>query len=602
MGKGIVKSIQTKRLRRQVEAALEQGKWEAAKAGAQKLAAAEPESPEAHLLLGLAHMKTQSFSGALACYQRAAKLDPDDAVTWKNLVLAASRSGDAKWAVQGLEALARLEPHDEAHVARLKDLCFRIGRLEKAFQLCQTHGFTTADANAVVRTVNQANRQNKPKVALTLARAMTKLDPKNPKGYALMGATYFRQGDMEHAQACFENALKLDPTNVVAQNNLALVHLRRKQWDKASAVLERLAQTSGADANPEQIANVFSNLAKSYEQQHQLTRARQTYEKMLLVPGAAEQARHKLDSFDMPLAARRGQDAFLAQKRERTADHDDTAPCQQCGAKVERGATFCQNCGAVYGPSRPCTACGSPLPADAKFCSHCGGEQGESDRSCLRCGTANPDPASHCGACGSLLIQAQHLTAKGQAALAQMKQSMALRRVEAALDHCRTMQEAEPESAYPWLGASMVYEAAGRPQQALDACTQAADLAQDDSASISALERLAMLNLFHLNQPGEALHILERAVRRHPQGTHWLYLIGIAHARLGQVDEALQAYRQMAEDPRYALLAQAAASDLLASQGHADAAMGYCCRVLHPLDPDRRAEPDAADGGQRPSR
>ncbi len=586
MAKGIFKSMQGKRLRRQVQAALEQGRWDEARTAAEKLVGVEPHEAEARVLLGLSKARSKDFAGALAAFEQAAKLDPDNALTWKNLVLAASRAGSAKWAMKGLEELVRLEPNDMAHVARLKDLCFRVGQLDKALQLCKAHGFNAADVNAIVRAANHANKSGKPKVALALASALTKLDAQNPKGYTLLGSTYFQSGDLAKAQQCYEKAISIDPGNAVAQNNLALVFLRQKQWDKASAILEKLAQNQAGDVASEQAANVLTNLAKSYEQQNQLKRAQLTYQRMLNIEGAAEAAKRQLDKFDMPLAARRTQEDLLAAKLERTDRHDDMTLCRECGAKVERGATFCQSCGAVYGPSKPCPSCSAPLAVDAKFCCNCGAELAGIERTCLLCSAANPEGASHCGACGAFLIDAGHVAEANAQEFQELKQCMALRRVEDALNHCRTMQQAEPQSPFPWLAAAMVYEAANRPQQALQACTQAAELAADGPASAAALERLAMLRLFHFNQPAEALQALDTAMRRHPGSHHWLYLIGLAHARLGQVDEAIRAFRQLSEDPRYELLAQATAGETFAAHGSAERAMGYCSRVLHPTTED----------------
>lgn len=47
--------------------------------------------------------------------------------------------------------------------------------------------------------------------------------------------------------------------------------------------------------------------------------------------------------------------------------------CQSCGYENERGAVFCQNCGAkLLNQKKRCGYCGSELGDDVKYCPDCG--------------------------------------------------------------------------------------------------------------------------------------------------------------------------------------------------------------------------------------
>lgn len=53
--------------------------------------------------------------------------------------------------------------------------------------------------------------------------------------------------------------------------------------------------------------------------------------------------------------------------------------CPSCGADVQAGAAFCQNCGAALprpepapAQGRTCPVCGQSVGADNVFCNHCG--------------------------------------------------------------------------------------------------------------------------------------------------------------------------------------------------------------------------------------
>ncbi|MBR1760873.1 MAG: zinc ribbon domain-containing protein [Schwartzia sp.] len=45
--------------------------------------------------------------------------------------------------------------------------------------------------------------------------------------------------------------------------------------------------------------------------------------------------------------------------------------CKSCGAKLQPGSRFCENCGAKI-TLRFCENCGARLPEGAKFCENCG--------------------------------------------------------------------------------------------------------------------------------------------------------------------------------------------------------------------------------------
>jgi predicted amidophosphoribosyltransferase len=45
------------------------------------------------------------------------------------------------------------------------------------------------------------------------------------------------------------------------------------------------------------------------------------------------------------------------------------ALCRQCGASVEAGDRFCEECGC---PLLSCPSCGEPVNAGKKFCRSCG--------------------------------------------------------------------------------------------------------------------------------------------------------------------------------------------------------------------------------------
>ena len=66
----------------------------------------------------------------------------------------------------------------------------------------------------------------------------------------------------------------------------------------------------------------------------------------------------------------------IAQYTQQISEIRGIRRCGNCGAELQRGATFCSSCGTkaepVDGAARVCAFCGMELEADAKFCPGCG--------------------------------------------------------------------------------------------------------------------------------------------------------------------------------------------------------------------------------------
>lgn len=78
----------------------------------------------------------------------------------------------------------------------------------------------------------------------------------------------------------------------------------------------------------------------------------------------------------------------------------ETVTCTSCGAKLNAGAKFCNECGKEVIPAGMivCPHCKAKLPAGAKFCNECGGRIA---RVCVKCGSELPAGAKFCNECGA---------------------------------------------------------------------------------------------------------------------------------------------------------------------------------------------------------
>ena len=64
--------------------------------------------------------------------------------------------------------------------------------------------------------------------------------------------------------------------------------------------------------------------------------------------------------------------------------------CKSCGAVINSGASFCENCGAAVSALRYCENCGNEMPADSVICPVCGFSSSQvTESSQVRRGPAN---------------------------------------------------------------------------------------------------------------------------------------------------------------------------------------------------------------------
>jgi len=153
------------------------------------------------------------FAEAVADYQAAAKLTPEDEDAHYNLAFALAKSGDREGAKREyLEALRIYPDYTEAH-----NNLGNILLAEKKYEEAVTH--------------------------FKAAKQLTADDPltQNNLGHGLA-----LQGKLDEAIPCFKEALRLKPDFVEARNNLAVGYIQLKKPKEAIAEFEEILR-----ANPD---------------------------------------------------------------------------------------------------------------------------------------------------------------------------------------------------------------------------------------------------------------------------------------------------------------------------------------------------------------
>lgn len=173
---------------------------------------AKPESAEDPQLMALAGemaMQRRDFGKATEYLEKAAKLAPQAAGVRTSLAMSKLAQGDDARAVAELEESTRLDAK------------------------------STKAATLLVLTEMRMKRYDK---ALAAADVLKKQQPKDPMVHNLKGGVYMSAGDPAKARAEFEQALALQPTYFPAAANLAQLAMKDKNYELAKQTLVKFLE------------------------------------------------------------------------------------------------------------------------------------------------------------------------------------------------------------------------------------------------------------------------------------------------------------------------------------------------------------------------
>src|SRR5256885_14964727 len=99
---------------REVEALMQQGKWNEALTECQKLIEQQPVNPRAHGYLGMCFMRLNKFAEAEPAFRKAITLDPNFWEAGVRLAQCLDRQLKDKEGLQIAEHYLKMRPHDHA--------------------------------------------------------------------------------------------------------------------------------------------------------------------------------------------------------------------------------------------------------------------------------------------------------------------------------------------------------------------------------------------------------------------------------------------------------------------------------------------------------
>lgn len=176
--------------------------FEAAAAECRRWLETNPNSVEAHALLGKALQGMGQTQAAIRSYETVIQLQPEDAIAYYNLGSLHAQQKAWNLAISAFSKAISLQPTLAAAYQNLGKVWQRLGDLPKA----AAYWYHAINLQPDLATARE---------------------------YLALGNTLMRQGHRDKAKACFCHILDKDPNHAEAHHNLAEILATQHQWDEA---------------------------------------------------------------------------------------------------------------------------------------------------------------------------------------------------------------------------------------------------------------------------------------------------------------------------------------------------------------------------------
>jgi len=196
-------------------------------------------SAEDHVDQGMEYHGQGELDKAIAEYEKAIELEPNDADAHRNLGTAYGEQGKWEESAAAYERAIEIDPDFGEAYGDLAAAYFRLGRIpealetgEKAIELAPD--YATAHNNLGIIYKEQGEYD----LAIAEYEKAIELDPSDPKPHNNLGVVYKEQGEYDLAIAEYEKAIELDPSDPKPHNNLGNVYKQQGEFDLAIAEYE----------------------------------------------------------------------------------------------------------------------------------------------------------------------------------------------------------------------------------------------------------------------------------------------------------------------------------------------------------------------------
>jgi tetratricopeptide (TPR) repeat protein len=202
------------------ELLIEMQRWDEAGEKIRRAIELAPEDPAAHYCHGRWLLRCNRDDEAVVSLRRALELDPTFPGAHLRLAEAHYRKGELDPTREHLRAELLLRPEDTRTAMDLANLLMDVGE-------------TRAAAACLKRVVQK--------------------EPCNAKAWQNLGVAHFLRGRHGEGIAACQEAMRLDPTNLMAVHNLAMALGELRQYDAALATIRASAANESSNAHLEKL-------------------------------------------------------------------------------------------------------------------------------------------------------------------------------------------------------------------------------------------------------------------------------------------------------------------------------------------------------------
>ena len=220
-----------------------------------------PKSSDAHAALGAVYAKQEKYKNALEQFDTAIKLDSRQIYAFANRAMVYLEQGKVKEATVDLKKAIELDPLK-------KNIASNAARKTLAALNDESLPNTKSVEKSVERNINNSGmsdeefidygnrgakyyKQGDVDKAQAIFEEMSEMRPKNAETHAALGAVLVRKKEDTEALKHLDLAIKLDNRQAFAYANRGKVYLRQNRIKDATADLERAIELGKAGNNPE---------------------------------------------------------------------------------------------------------------------------------------------------------------------------------------------------------------------------------------------------------------------------------------------------------------------------------------------------------------
>jgi tetratricopeptide (TPR) repeat protein len=284
------------------------------------------------LFLGVARYRLNDYPAAITALRKETQIDTNNGKALMWLGVAQLAAGDAEAAATALDKAAQLSPGDV-------DILYHRGRAHMLVSKDSYEQMYKAEPNswrvhqALAQSFVEADRLED---AAHECQAALNLRPLEPGLHEELADIYWKQNQLDSAEAAFQEELKLDPESISSMYKLAVVSLERSKPEVTVSLLTQVLQRSS------EYRDAHYQRGRAESQLGQLNEAIADFKAEVGRGDRAEAESLRQSYYQLAQLYRRAQqpeeskaalDAFLRLKQK-----DDAAQAQKLQDKVSRSA------------------------------------------------------------------------------------------------------------------------------------------------------------------------------------------------------------------------------------------------------------------------